>query len=111
MSGYDFNNVREAIRYFMAKKGMKPTPLSLSIGNSKSLIKDILDDGQDIRLSTLARIAEALEVELEDLLIFPNVRVPDKVTTILSGMTEENLDLAVRLLEALPLRGTGNAQK
>lgn len=52
----------------MALKNIAPTTLSLKVGKSKSLVKNIVDDGEDIKLSTLAKLAGALGVSVSELI-------------------------------------------
>jgi len=65
---FDFAPVRDALARVIHEKGVAPTSLSLKVGKSKSLVKDILDGGNDIKLSTLVKLANALEVDLSELL-------------------------------------------
>lgn len=67
-SDFDFKPVRDTLARVIQDKGVAPTTLSLKVGKSKSLVKDILDDGKDIKLSTLTKLAGALEVDVGDLL-------------------------------------------
>lgn len=61
--------VREALRRVMERKGMKPKPLAKRAGLGDTSIRDLLDNpGRDIKIGTLQKIAGALEVNVEDLL-------------------------------------------
>lgn len=50
------------------QQGVKPTTLSLKIGNSPTLVSDLLGKTADVKLSTLQRLAEALNVSVGDLI-------------------------------------------
>lgn len=65
---FNFAPVRDALARVIHEKGIAPTSLSLKVGKSKSLVKDILDGGNDIKLSTLVKLANALQVDLGELL-------------------------------------------
>jgi DNA-binding Xre family transcriptional regulator len=67
-SEFDFEPVRQALARAIADKGIAPTTLSQKVGKSKSLVKEILEEGRDIKLSTLTRLAGALGIEVTDLL-------------------------------------------
>lgn len=53
----------------MHAKGVKPTSLSLAVGNSPTLIRDLFEKSADPKLSTIYRIAAALSVDATDLLL------------------------------------------
>lgn len=74
-SDIDINSIREQLQRIMERKGVKPTTLSLRIGNNKALIKQLMEDNDDVRLSTLSKIAGALEITLDELLARPRVPV------------------------------------
>lgn len=59
----------------MAKKGKKPTTLSLEVGNNRTLVKDLLEKAKDVQLGTLVKLAGALDVDLGELLTAPRVIV------------------------------------
>ena len=63
----------------MGKKNVKPTTLSQRIGPSKTLVKDLLTKTSDVQLSTLRKLAGALNVELGDLLALPRVPIVGKI--------------------------------
>lgn len=73
---FDFTPIRQALARAIEEKGVAPTTLSLMVGKSRSLVKDILDGGNDIKLSTLTRLAGALDVDVADL-ISPRARRPE----------------------------------
>ena len=77
---FKFDSVRDALAAAIKRKGIAPTTLSLQVGKSKSLVKDILDDGNDIKLSTLAKLAGALDMDVRELIpgdaaLLPNAAV------------------------------------
>lgn len=69
----DIGTVRTALREIMDRKGVKPTTLSLKVGRNKSLVKDLFERTNDISVSTLAKLAGALDVTVVDLLAAPGV--------------------------------------
>lgn len=72
-STIDINSVREALREIMDRKGVKPTTLSLMVGKNKSLVKDLFERTNDISVSTLTKLAGALDVSVVDLLAAPGI--------------------------------------
>ena len=74
---YDFSFVRDALAREIERKGIAPTTLSQQVGKSKSLVKEILEDGRDIKLSTLTRLANALEISVCDLLPGASTALPN----------------------------------
>ena len=74
-SGVDIESVRENLRRYMALRKVKPTTLSLALGQSKTLIKDLMENTTDIKLSTLVRIADFLSVDVSDILARPRVPI------------------------------------
>jgi DNA-binding Xre family transcriptional regulator len=60
--------VRENIAHLMKKQGLPPTVLSLRVGKSKTLVKDLMEKNEDVTLGTLIRLAKGMEVSLFDLL-------------------------------------------
>lgn len=60
---------RRRLAKLMQSKGVKPTTLSLSMGNSPTLIRDLFEKSTDPKLSTIYRIAGALGVDASDLLL------------------------------------------
>lgn len=75
----DIETIRENLRRIMAKTGVKPTTLSQRVGNSKTLVKDLLTKTGDVQLSTLRKLAGALDVQLGDLLALPRVPIVGKI--------------------------------
>lgn len=74
-SDVDIASIREALRRVMAEKNVAPTTLSQKVGNNKSLVKDLLEKTDDVRLSTLVKLASALDVSVDRLLARPRVPV------------------------------------
>lgn len=115
----DIETVREALRDIMERKGVKPTTLSLQVGKSKSLVKDLLERTNDVSFSTLVKLAGALDVDLSDLVARPRVAVVGYIgaggTIIFEDMGVD--DTVVRppnvssKLVALVVRGTSMLPK
>lgn len=78
-SGPDIHTIRENLKRIMARREVKPTTLSQRVGNSKTLVKEILTVNRDVQLSTLTKLAGALDVDLEQLLASPRVPVAGKI--------------------------------
>lgn len=74
-STIDIESIRANLRRIMGEKGVKPTTLSLSVGASRTLVKDLLEKTDDVRVSTLTRLASALNVDIDELLEKPRVSV------------------------------------
>jgi phage repressor protein C with HTH and peptisase S24 domain len=75
----DIVTIRENLRRIMHRKGVKPTTLSQRISTSKTLVKELLTKNSDVQLSTLRKLATALEVDLGDLLALPRVPIVGKI--------------------------------
>ncbi|MEC9067840.1 MAG: S24 family peptidase [Pseudomonadota bacterium] len=71
----DIASIREALRAVMTQKNIAPTTLSQRVGTNKSLVKDLLEKTDDVRLSTLVKLAGALDVSVDRLLARPRVPV------------------------------------
>jgi len=71
----DIVSIRKALRRIMERKGVAPTTLSLQVSNSKTLVKDLLEKTEDVKVSTLVKLAGALDVELEELMARPRVPI------------------------------------
>jgi len=65
----DLDSVRRRIERIMTEKGVKPTTLSEKMGNSKTLVSEILKKNGDTKLGTLIRLADALDVSVTDFLV------------------------------------------
>jgi repressor LexA len=75
----DIETIRSNLKRIMERKEVKPTTLSLRVGNSKTLVKDLLTKTGDVQFSTLRKLAGALDVELGDLLALPRVPIVGKI--------------------------------
>lgn len=75
----DIETIRDNLQRIMSRKGVRPTTLSQKIGPSKTLVKDLLTKTRDVQLSTLRKLAGALDVELGDLLALPRVPIVGKI--------------------------------
>lgn len=65
---FDIAVLRRNLAAIMARKDRKPTTLSLEVGKSPSLVKDLLEKTGDTKLSTVFKLANALGVSVDDLL-------------------------------------------
>lgn len=74
-SDIDIASIREALRRIMKEKSVAPTTLSQRVGSNKSLVKDLLEKTDDVKLSTLVKLAGALDVSVDRLLARPRVPV------------------------------------
>lgn len=75
----DIATIRENLQRIMTRKKVRPTTLSQRVSNSKTLVKDLLTKTGDVQLSTLRKLAGALDVELGDLLALPRVPIVGKI--------------------------------
>lgn len=60
--------VRENLSAAMAAKGVAPTVLSMRVGSSRTLVRDLLTKTDDVKLSTLCKLAAELEIDVGELL-------------------------------------------
>ena len=74
-STLDIEAIRESLKRIMDKRGIKPTTLSLKVGNSKTLVKDLLEKTDDVKIGTLTKLADALNVDVDELLAKPRVPI------------------------------------
>lgn len=75
----NIESIRAALRRIMTRKKVAPTTLSQSVGTSKTLVKDLLEKNDDVRLSTLTKLAGALDVELDEILSRPRVPIAGRI--------------------------------
>lgn len=75
----DIATIRENLQRIMDRKGVKPTTLSQQVGDSKTLVKDLLTKTNDVRFGTLIRLASALDVDLDELLARPRVAIAGRI--------------------------------
>jgi repressor LexA len=75
----DIATIRENLQRIMDRKGVKPTTLSQKVGDSKTLVKDLLTKTNDVRFGTLTRLASALDVDLDELLARPRVAIVGRI--------------------------------
>lgn len=64
----NMESIRSALRHVMAERSIQPTTLSLKVGTSKTLVKDLLEKSQDVKIGTLVKLADALDVDVIKLL-------------------------------------------
>lgn len=87
---FDFDEVRRALSREIERSGIAPTALSTRVSKSnKSLVKDILDDGSDIKLSTLCKLAGELDINVARLI--PWAKPEQKPASALNADTLEPL--------------------
>jgi len=61
----EIERIREAVRRVMQEKGKKPKPLAKAAGLGETSVRDLLDNpGRDIRISTLLKLAPALDMDM-----------------------------------------------
>lgn len=61
-------NLRKRLRFIMDRKGVKPTTLSTKVGDSPTLVSDLMSKTKDTKLSTIYKLAAALGVSATELL-------------------------------------------
>jgi phage repressor protein C with HTH and peptisase S24 domain len=71
----DMATIRDSLKRIMERKNIKPTTLSLAVGTNRTLVKDLLEKGNDVQIGTLTKLAGVLDVSLADLLSAPRVPV------------------------------------
>lgn len=71
---FEMDELRASLRRIMERKDVRPTALSLQVSRSKTLVKDLLEKNADVQLSTVVKLAGALDVDVETLL--GRARVP-----------------------------------
>ncbi len=65
----ELQRVRIALRGVMERKGLKNKPLAKKAGLGETSVRDLLDnEGRDIKLGTLHKLAGALDVDIHDLI-------------------------------------------
>lgn len=65
---FDIAILRRNLAAIMQRKKVKPTTLSLAVGKSPTLVKDLFDKTSDTKLSTVFKLADALGVPASALL-------------------------------------------
>lgn len=89
-SQFNFDSVRAALAREIERNGIKPTKLSTQISKTnKSLVKNILDEGKDIHLGTLTKLADELNINVARLIPWakpePGPAIP---ADVIRGMME-----------------------
>ena len=78
LSNYDGTTLKEAIKILdnveniRKEKGIKQSELAEKLGIMQSAYSRMITATDDIKLSTLQRIADILEVSLIDIIIYPD---------------------------------------
>lgn len=75
----NIDGIRGALRRAMERRGIKPTTLSLQVSKSKTLVKELFEKNDDVKLSTLVKLAGALDIEVEELLARPRVPIAGNI--------------------------------
>lgn len=65
---FDIETLRRKPSSVMERRNVRPTTLSLKVGKSPTLVKDLLEKTDDTKLSTLYKLAAALDVDPSDLI-------------------------------------------
>jgi hypothetical protein len=92
---FNFDSVREALAREIREGGFKPTNLSQKISKTnKSLVKNILDDGKDIHLGTLTKLADEMGINVARLIPWarpePSEPIPiEAIRVMLEGAMRE----------------------
>lgn len=115
----DIETIRDSLRRVMKRKGAKPTTLSLQVGTNRTLVKDLLEKTKDINISTISKLAGALDVSVSELLQAPRVPIVGYIGAGGEVIFEEfDTDEAVirppgisGTLEALVVRGSSMLPK
>lgn len=88
----NIETIRAGLRRVMTSKGVKPTTLSLMVGRNRTLVKDLLEKTNDVSLGTLTKLADALGVEVSDLLTANNPADPIPNEEELARMIHRAMD-------------------
>lgn len=64
----DIDTIRDSLKRIMLRKKVKPTTLSLQVGTNRTLVKNLLETTGDVTISTLTKLAGALDVPVSELL-------------------------------------------
>jgi transcriptional regulator with XRE-family HTH domain len=96
---FDMNIVRDRLRDAMSAANIGAKPLAKKAGLGETAVRDIREGNSlDPRISTLAALADALEVDF-NYLIGSN-GVPSKVVSIWESIPDEDRPRAIQVLEA-----------
>lgn len=109
----ELSRVRDALQRVMDAKGIKRKPLAKKAGLGETVVRDMFERSKDLRLGTLMKLADALDVNVEDFLGSAGVPITGRVGAGGSVIFEElSGDFAPRppglggKLEALEVVGT-----
>lgn len=75
----EMDMIRAALERAMERKGIKRKPLAAKAGLGETSVRDLLERGTDVRVGTLRKLADALDVQLEDLIGSRQVAVTGRV--------------------------------
>ena len=81
--------IHARIQQAMERKKIRPKPLSISAGLGETAVRDLLL-GDDVRISTLRKLAGALDLYLEDLIGYESVPLTGRIGAGGTLIFEEN---------------------
>jgi transcriptional regulator with XRE-family HTH domain len=91
---------RERLRQLILERYPSLDRFYLESGLSKGHVSEILRGVSSPSVSTLIKLAEALEVEVKDFFLFPEVSRRHHLITLVEICSEERLDAVQKLLTA-----------
>lgn len=94
---------RERLKQLILERYRSLDRFYLETDFSKGHLSEILRGVSSPSVATLVRLAQALEVEVKDLFIFPERKKRHRVITLLDLCPEETLETVLKLL-SLPTR-------
>src|SRR5258708_29533236 len=96
---------RERLRQLILERYPSLDRFYLESGMSKGHLSEILRGVSSPSVTTLLKLAQALEVEVKDFFIFPEASRRHQATALIKNCSEETLEAIFKLLE------TPNKQK
>lgn len=82
---FDMGGLRLRLQRLMEKRNVRPTTLSMRIGNNTTLVKDLLERSNDVKVSTIFKLADALDVSAMSLIEGDIEALPGGPTVFLKG--------------------------
>ncbi len=92
---------RERLRQLILERYPSLDRFYLESGLSKGHVSEILRGVSSPSVTTLIKLADALEVEVKDFFIFPEENRRHKAVALLETCSEESLEPIVKLLESV----------
>jgi transcriptional regulator with XRE-family HTH domain len=89
---------RERLKYLILERYRSLDRFYLETDFSKGHISEILRGVSSPSVATLIKLAKALEVEVKDFFLFPEVNLRHKTIALLETCSEEMLKAALKLL-------------